>query len=185
MSTHRCSRGGAILACVLLGAATFVAQSWLGPAPARADGPLITCKETGTVSWLDLGVGAIPGTITWNTTKKYTDCKGSGEYANGPFPRSSTSSGAEQASCNGVSGRHGTGILVWSDNTSIHPSTSKIEIGQGPEPKPAIGGDGHVTIKIVSGYLSGHTADDLDTVTVSGKCPGVEQATTIGTFSIT
>ncbi|ATL66698.1 hypothetical protein [Nocardia terpenica] len=183
LRTQYRGRGGAILTCALAGAASLVGPGWVTPAAAKPDTVVMTCEETGKVTWLSDGLGNEPGEVQWTNTKEYTNCKDpNGGTLTIPTPVSSVSAGTETASCDGTVTEHsGTGIMTWSDK-----STSTIATDVKSETKSKGNGKGDFPITITSGTGKdlGYSAEDVDTLKVDGTCPGLKSATTTGTLTI-
>ncbi|MEU7142277.1 hypothetical protein ABZ942_22710 [Nocardia sp. NPDC046473] len=172
--------GVVALAGVALAAPPF-AQGAALPSDISAKTPVMTCKETGEVTWPEPGIADSPDTVNWKADIKFTDCKGTAVDEGSPTLKSVTESGTEKASCTGKTTAHvGKGTITWSDNT-----TSDVTIGEISESKSKGSGPGDFPFSIVSGHFKDHSAEVKDKVTDSGHpCPGESKATIEGTFAL-
>ncbi|NQE86701.1 hypothetical protein [Nocardia terpenica] len=179
MRTQYRGRGGAILACALAGAASFGAPG--APAAARPDTVVMTCDETGTVTWLN-GITDSKAQVRWKNEKHYANCVRPDKSTPPVYPEESIAGGTELASCDDVESHEGNGVMFWSDG-----STTTFEQKAVKQGKSKGNGTGEFTLTIGAGNdFAGDTATDKDTLTKKEKesCPGLQNATTQGTLTI-
>lgn len=178
-----------VLAGAVIGAGVLFAQGGMDPAPARADVPIMACKETGNVtwlgpglvSWLGPGVAGAAETADWTATALYTDCSGSAVEAGKPYPMYLVLNGTEKMQCEGPTTDHkGTGELRWSDGT-----TSAIREDQISAAVSGGSGKGEFAVTVVSGTFEGHKiVEETSLMFSGGLCPGVTTATFTGAFTM-
>ncbi|WP_194834774.1 hypothetical protein [Nocardia sp. XZ_19_369] len=179
MSHSYRSTGAAILAGAVLGACILAAPSSARPDPA-GDDARITCKESGQVTWLNVGIGEEALPVGWQATILFSGCSGPDISLTKPKPVSMAIAGTEQVACDGPVEEHkGTGAITWSDGT-----TSKISQTSEGQTKTDGSGPGDFPIKIESGHFKGHEAVDSNDVQVEGTCPGVTAGVLTGEFYI-
>lgn len=143
---------------------------------------IMTCRESGTVSWAAPGIGNGPATVKWNAEIDFTGCTGPAVDEKRPTPVHVSESGTEFVSCDGdVSVHTGAGKVTWSDR-----STSEVSAGVNVQSKSAGQGHGAFPITIRTGNYANHTATDDDTVAAASgqSCPGLTEAALTGTLSI-
>lgn len=170
--------GVAVLSGALLATTLCVAHSSAAPIADRD--ALVTCKETGEVTWLNVGIGKLALPVPWQVATTFKGCVGTGISGDKPTPVSMAIAGTETVACDGpVTSHKGTGTILWSDNT-----TSKIRETATDQSKTAGSGPGVFPITIESGHFAGHDAEETSTVTLNGTCPGPTVGTLTGTFRI-
>ncbi|MGO4648174.1 hypothetical protein AB4305_24905 [Nocardia sp. 2YAB30] len=149
-----------------------------GPANAAV---VLTCEETGTVSWAGLGIGALPAKVYWTDTITFSNCTGTAVDQGLPVPVSETDTGTETASCSeATTDNTSTGTITWSDGT-----TTDVNSAGGSEVEGSGSRRGDFPTLISTGPYQGKTAIDTNTVTPSDRlCPGVTFAKLEGTFTI-
>ncbi|MFC9967523.1 hypothetical protein [Nocardia ignorata] len=173
--------GAVVLATASIGLVPFAAPGIAAPPGANQAEPIITCTQSGTVTWAGDGLGEKPTRVEWSATTEFADCAGSAVDEGGPYPVSMAEQGTEVASCEGkVTVHEGTGTITWSDGSTSTTSSKAA----GNQAKSKGGGPATFPITIDSGTLAGHSATDDNTVTTEQTCPGVTEAALTGTFSV-
>ncbi|QIS21396.1 hypothetical protein [Nocardia terpenica] len=162
----------------------FTALSWVPLAGAANAAGMLSCTETGTVTWSPPGIGTLPSTVNWSDKISFSNCSGTAVDQGLPIPVSEEDQGTEIANCSGTVDAHtGTGTILWNDGTSSKVSSTAIS-----QSKQNGTGPGNFPIRILTGNYRGKSATDSDTVTASdnpsGPCPGLTSATLDGTFTI-
>lgn len=175
---HR-RRGIVALVGAVIGASTLFTQGEIGAAQASA--PIMTCQETGDVTWLGLGISGAATPTNWTATVLYSKCSGSAVESGGPYPSHLVLSGTEKVQCEGPTTDHqGTGEMTWSDGT-----TSRVHEGQRHASMSGNSGTGEFAVTIVSGTFEGHEVVEETSLTFSGGlCPMASTATFTGTFTL-
>ncbi|QIS10144.1 hypothetical protein [Nocardia arthritidis] len=171
-----------IVAGVLAGAVSFGAPGWVAPAAAKPDTVVMTCDETGNVTWLGAGITDTKAKVDWENTKHYDNCKLPDGSTPQVYPERSVAMGTELASCDAVESHEGRGEMSWSDG-----STTTFKQKASKQSKFKGNGTGEFTLIIEDGNdFTGDTAIDKDTLTKkeSKSCPGLTSATTKGTLTI-
>ncbi|MFI9404195.1 hypothetical protein [Nocardia sp. NPDC052316] len=170
---------GAAVAGVTLGANLLVAPGAAAPSAAD-DESSITCTETGDVTWLNAGIGAVALPVLWRASVTFSDCTGPGISEINAKPIRMDLTGTEIVACDGpVEAHEGSGRITWSDGTFSDVSeTSKNQFKEGGS------GPGTFPIDIESGHFKGHEAIDENEVELAGTCPGASVGTLTGTFHI-
>ncbi|WP_194815463.1 hypothetical protein [Nocardia sp. XZ_19_385] len=165
----------AVLVSATMGGAALAAST-SAAAPADADA-LLTCKETGTVTWAEPGLADQPATVEWTAEIDFSECTGAAT----PTPVKLSAKGTENAGCEGEVTEHkGTGTITWSDG-----STSEFRQGETDQSKDEGSGPGIFPIYIVSGTFADHFAEDNNTVKFADDtCPGENKADLAGTFTL-
>ncbi|MFC9433456.1 hypothetical protein [Nocardia sp. NPDC057030] len=166
----------AVLTGALLATTLCVAQG--SAAPDRD--ALVTCKETGEVTWLNVGIGKLAAPVPWQVATTFEGCAGPSISGSDPTPVSMAIAGTEKVACDGpVTSHKGTGTILWSDQT-----TSEISQSATKQSKSEGSGPGVFPITIKSGHFAGHAAEETSTVKLNGTCPGASVGTLTGTFRI-
>jgi hypothetical protein len=165
---------------VLLATPPLITRSAALPLPVPAT--LMTCHESGMVSWAAPGIGSELATVAWNAAIDFTDCRGPAVDQGRPTPVRMNEKGTELVACDGeVSAHSGTGEITWSDG-----SISKISAGVNVQSKVAGAGPGTFPVTFLTGNYADHLATDDNTVANAPgqSCPGLTEATLTGTLSI-
>ncbi|WP_225726956.1 MULTISPECIES: hypothetical protein [unclassified Nocardia] len=169
---------------MLAGAVSFGAPVGVAPAAAKPDTVVMTCDETGIVTWLNAGITDTKATVRWENNKHYDNCRLPDGSTPKVYPKISVAEGTEFASCDDVDveSHKGSGEMTWSDGsaTTFEQKASKQSKFKGD-------GTGEFTLIIGDGNdFAGDTAIDKDTLTKkeSESCPGLTSATTKGTLTI-
>ncbi|MEU7766673.1 hypothetical protein AB0B25_16280 [Nocardia sp. NPDC049190] len=173
MTKTRCA-----LALVISVLATLAGIPLAGHANAAV---VLTCEESGTVSWAGLGIGALPSKVYWTDAITFSNCTGTAVDQGLPIPVSETDIGTETAGCDAeTTDNTSTGTIIWSDGTSTDVSS-----GGGSQIEGSGSRRGDFPTLLSTGPYAGKTAIDSNTVTPSDQqCPGLTFATLEGTWTI-